>query len=152
MSSVTMTPEQTGFLDSQRVARLATVDEKGRPHALPICFARVDDLLYTPIDEKPKHGDPRSLRRIRNILANPHVCLVVDHYEEDWSQLGWLQVRGQATLVEDADERASALAALRDRYIQYRAMDLESRPLIRITPEKIVGWDGRRRPTPRGDV
>jgi PPOX class probable F420-dependent enzyme len=147
-----MTPEQIDFLDSQRVARLATVDENGHPHALPICFARVDDLLYTPIDEKPKHGDPRSLRRIRNILANPHVCLVVDHYEEDWSQLAWLQVRGQAALAEDADERARAFAALRDRYVQYRAMDLESRPLIRIEPDKTVGWSGRQRLTPRGDV
>ena len=135
-----MTPEQIAFLDGQRVARLATVDEQGRPHALPVCFALLDGALYTPIDEKPKRGDPRSLRRVRNILAHPDVCLVADHYEEDWSRLAWLQVRGTAALVADPDERARALAALRARYPQYRAMDLESRPLIKITPSRVVAW------------
>ncbi|MBA2449186.1 MAG: TIGR03668 family PPOX class F420-dependent oxidoreductase [Chloroflexi bacterium] len=135
-----MTPEQSAFLRGPRVARLATVDEAGRPHVLPVCFAEVDGVLYTPIDEKPKRGDPLSLRRVRNILARPGVCLVVDHYEEDWTRLAWLQVRGTAALVDDPAERARALAELRERYPQYRPMDLESRPLIRITPERVVSW------------
>jgi PPOX class probable F420-dependent enzyme len=140
-----MTPEQVAFLEAQRVAHLATVDEDGRPHALPVCFAALGGALYTPIDEKPKRGDPLTLRRVRNILAHPQVCLVADRYEEDWSHLAWLQVRGTAALVDDEGERARALARLRDRYPQYRAMDLESRPLIRITPDRIVSWsaDGR---------
>ena len=138
--SAPLTPEQRSFLDRQRVGRFATVDERGRPHAVPICFVELDGLVYTPIDEKPKTGDPRELRRVRNLLANPDVCLVVDHYEEDWSRLAWLQVRGTAALVEDAEERARALAALRARYPQYRAMDLEALPLICITPTRLVGW------------
>ena len=138
-----MTPEQIEFLESQRVARLATVDEQGRPHALPICFAYVDGAVYTPIDEKPKRGDPASLRRIRNITAHPDVCLVVDQYEEDWTRLAWLQVRGRAELVDEPGERQRALAGLRARYPQYRAMDLESRPLIRITPRRVVDWAAR---------
>lgn len=138
-------PAQADFLERQRSARLATVDPDGQPHAVPICYALLDGLLYTPIDEKPKTGDPRSLRRIRNILANPKVCLVVDHYEDaDWSRLAWLQVRGVASLVEDATERARALAALRARYRQYEAMALESLPLLRITPTRLVGWSGGR--------
>ena len=138
-----ITPEQAAFLDRQRSGRLATVDPRGQPHAVPICYALLDGLVYTPIDEKPKTGDPRSLRRIRNILDNPKVCLVVDHYEdEDWSRLAWLQVRGEASLVEDAAERERALAALRARYRQYRTMALESLPLLRITPTRLVGWSG----------
>src|SRR6187399_1142880 len=127
MTEPTLTPEHTAFLTRQRSGRLATVDPAGQPHAVPICYALLNGLIYTPIDEKPKRGDPRELRRIRNILANPKVCLVVDHYEdEDWSRLQWLQVRGEASLVEDDDERARALAALRARYCQYRAMALET--------------------------
>ena len=141
-----MTPEQMAFLEAQRVARLATVDETGRPHVLPVCFAALDGALYTPIDEKPKRGDPRALRRVRNILARPWVCLVADHYEDDWTRLAWLQVRGPAALVEDPAERARAFARLRDRYPQYRAMDLESRPLIRITPDRATSWSA----TPSG--
>lgn len=137
---VALTPEQRDFLARERVGRLATVDEHGRPHAVPVCFAELDGLLYTPIDEKPKSGDPRSLRRIRNLLANPSVCLVVDHYEEDWTRLAWLQVRATAALDDNPDERARAIAALRDRYPQYRAMDLEALPLIRLTPTRLVDW------------
>ena len=134
---------QAAFLERQRSGRLATVDPQGRPHAVPICYALLDGVLYTPVDEKPKTGDPRELRRIRNILANPNVCLVVDHYEdEDWTQLAWLQVRGVASLVEEADERERALAALRARYRQYRSMALEGLPLLRITPARLVGWSG----------
>src|SRR6476661_8166033 len=122
-SPAPVSPEQAAFLDQQRSGRLATVDPQGRPHAVPICYALLDGIVYTPIDEKPKTGDPRELRRIRNILANPNVCLVVDHYEdEDWAQLAWLQVRGVASLVEDAGERERAHVALRARYRQYRSM------------------------------
>jgi PPOX class probable F420-dependent enzyme len=141
--AATITSEQAAFLERQRSGRLATVDQRGQPHAVPICYALLGGLLYTPIDEKPKTGDPRELRRIRNILANPKVCLVVDHYEdEDWTRLRWLQVRGEASLVEDDPERARALAALRARYRQYRTMALESLPLLRITPTRLVGWSG----------
>src|SRR4051794_35429580 len=139
-----VSPEQAAFLEQQRSGRLATVDPRGQPHAVPICYALLDGLLYTPIDEKPKTGDPRELRRIRNILENPKVCLVVDHYEDtDWSRLRWLQVRGEASLVEDHAERTRALAALRARYRQYQTMALESLPLLRITPTRLVGWSGQ---------
>ena len=84
--------------------------------------------------------DRVSLRRLRNIHRHPDVCLVIDHYEEDWTRLAWLQVRGTAALVEDLAERTRALAGLRERYPRYRAMDLESLPLIRITPDRVVGW------------
>jgi len=135
-----MTPSERAFLARHRLAHLATVDAAGRPHALPVCFALVDEAIYTPLDEKPKRADPRTLRRIRNILAQPAVCLVVDDYDEDWSRLAWLQVRGVAALVEDQVERTGALAALRAKYPRYREMGLEARPLIRIDARKVVGW------------
>ena len=135
-----LTAGEAAFLEGQRVAHLATVDEDGHPHVVPVCFAYLKGVVYTPIDEKPKQRDPLSLRRVRNILAHPDVCLVVDHYEEDWTNLAWLQVRGRAALVSDHLEQEGALASLRERYQQYRAMDLESRPLIRITPARVVSW------------
>lgn len=140
-----MTPEQLTFLDGQRVARLATVDEAGRPHVVPVCLAYHAGALYIAVDEKPKRGDPAALRRVRNILARPDVCVMADHYEEDWTRLRWLQVRGHAVLVVDEAERAGALAVLRAKYPQYRAMALETRPLIRVTPERVVEWSSGRR-------
>ena len=135
-----LTPQQIGFIERRRVAHLATADGTGQPHVLPICFALAGGAIYTAIDEKPKRVNASSLRRVRNILADPRVSLVWDHYEEDWTRLAWLQVRGTAALVEAPDEREAALAALRQRYPQYRVMDLEPRPLIRITPLNVRSW------------
>jgi PPOX class probable F420-dependent enzyme len=135
-----LTSEQAAFLEKHRIGHLATVDERGRPHNVPVCFALAGGNLYIAIDEKPKRGAPEDLRRVRNVRANPSVCLLVDDYAEDWSRLAWMQVRGEASLVEGADERADALAALRARYPQYHTMALEARPLLRITPRRVVAW------------
>jgi PPOX class probable F420-dependent enzyme len=132
--------DQVAFLESCRVGHLGTVDPTGQPHVVPVCYAYLDAAVYTPVDEKPKRGDPLSLRRVRNLLAHPAVCLTVDRYDEDWSRLAWLQLRGRAALVDDPAERAGALAALRRRYRQYVAMELESRPLIRLTVTRVVAW------------
>jgi len=135
-----LTPPQIDFVERRRVAHFATIDAAGQPHVVPICFAVLEGAVYTAIDEKPKRVEGTSLRRVRNILTRPEVCLVWDHYEEDWSRLVWIQVRGTAALVEGEDERAAAFAALRRRYPQYRAMALETKPLIRIAPASVRSW------------
>jgi PPOX class probable F420-dependent enzyme len=135
-----LTPAQVDFLTSQRTGHLATVDEQGRPHNLPVCFAAWSGHIYIAIDEKPKRGRPEDLQRVRNIRANPAVCLVVDRYDEDWSRLAWMQVRGTAEVVDNTEEQAAALAELRTRYAQYRTMALEDRPLLRITATRVVQW------------
>jgi PPOX class probable F420-dependent enzyme len=133
------------FVDAQRIARLATVDEAGRPHVVPVCFALVGDHLYTAIDEKPKRGDVRNLRRLRNIAAQPDVQVLFDVYDDDWSRLRYVQVRGRARIVEPASQQhAVAVAALRARYIQYREMGLESLPVIAVEIERAVGWAGEK--------
>ena len=149
-----LTAHVEAFVQRARVAHLATADAEGRPHVVPICFAWLNQAAYTAIDEKPKRVDPKqdpgALRRVRNILAHPRVCLLVDRYNEDWTRLAWLQVRGDAALVTDGAERANAHTALRDRYPPYRGMDLESAPLIRITPTRVVGWQATAPAAPSG--
>jgi PPOX class probable F420-dependent enzyme len=130
------------FIEGQRLARLATVDERGRPHVVPVCFALGGETLYTPLDEKPKRGDARALRRVRNIAARADAQALFDEYDDgDWSRLRWLQLRGRARLVEPGtSEHARAVDALRGRYPQYRAMALESRPVIALDIEQVVAW------------
>jgi PPOX class probable F420-dependent enzyme len=143
-----MTQKGLDLLDTQRVGYLATVDERGRPHVVPICYAYVEGVVYSPVDEKPKRADPLRLRRIRNLLLHPEVCLLVDRYDEDWSRLAWMQIHGVASLVTDPFERARAIEHLRVRYPQYRTMALEDRPLIRIEPRRVVLWSaGTHSPT-----
>lgn len=135
------------YIETARVGRLATADDDGRPHAVPVCFALVDDHIVTPIDEKPQRVSPDALRRSRDISENPRVAVIVDHYTEDWSHLGWVQVRGTATRCPPTEEpHSSGVRALRDKYDQYSDHALEERPLIRITPGSVRSWGRLERP------
>jgi PPOX class probable F420-dependent enzyme len=102
----------------ERVARLATADAAGRPHLVPVCFALDGDTVYSAVDQKPKRS--QELQRLRNIRANPAIALIVDHYDEDWTQLWWVRLRGRAAVLEPGPERERALALLADKYEQYR--------------------------------
>ena len=133
--------EQTAFLVRQRVARLATADASGRPHAVPVCFAYSGSSIFIALDEKPKTVPASNLKRVRNILDNPEVALIADRYAEDWSLLAFVMVRGQAELLEpETEEHAAAVRLLRGKYHQYETMRIEENPVITIRCEKAVSW------------
>ena len=135
-----LSPEQTAFLVRQRVARLATADTTGVPQAVPVCFA-YDSLIYIALDEKPKDVPVTRLKRVRNILENPNVTLVVDRYSEDWDLLAFVMVRGQAGLIRPGTgEHAAAIRLLRGKYHQYEKMRIEENPVISIRPKHAASW------------
>ena len=131
--------DQRRFLESRRVAHLATADARATPHVVPVCFALHENAVYVTIDQKPK-GDPRSLKRLRNIAENPSVALVADRYDEDWSRLGWVMLRGQAQILDSGAEHDLAQDLLRSRYPQYRMMQLAELPVIAIRIERVASW------------
>jgi coenzyme F420-0:L-glutamate ligase/coenzyme F420-1:gamma-L-glutamate ligase len=138
--------DDLAFIRDHRVGRLATADAQGKPSVVPVVYASFlldnEPVIAIAIDEKPK-GDPRVLRRVRNILERPEVALVVDEYREDWDALAWVLVRGLASLIEPSDAgHAQALAALRQKYPQYVRMRLEERPAIVIRHLSITSWRG----------
>jgi PPOX class probable F420-dependent enzyme len=135
-------PELESFVRDARVARLATVDEHGRPHIIPVCFAYQNGFIYSVLDAKPKRVPVRQLRRVRNLLANLHVQLLIDRYDEDWSRLRYVQLRGRASLLEGGPERSGAIALLRDKYEQYTSMQLDDAPVIKIDVEGYFAWAG----------
>lgn len=138
-----LTEWEQQFLSAQRVARLATVDERGHPHVLPIVYALVGEALVTPLDAKPKRVAALELRRVRNIQANPQVAVVVDMYDEDWDRLAWLQIRGRAALLLAGPEYDAGIAALAQRYPQYATRPLSGRPLIGISIDSTRSWRAR---------
>ncbi len=129
-------------LRETRVARLATRDEQGRPHVVPVCYAYDGKAFYTPLDRKPKKKAGGELARARNIRANPQVALLFDHYDEDWTKLWYILVRGQGELLSVGEERKRAIELLRAKYPQYASRELlpEDASVIRIAPEKVVAW------------
>jgi PPOX class probable F420-dependent enzyme len=138
--AVTLPPLVRTFLEQQRVGHLATVSRGGEPHVVPVCYVVADDTIYTPIDEKPKQPG-RTLRRVRNIEETGRAALVVDRYDEDWTQLGWVLLRGRAELLAPGSpEQARAVELLRQRYPQYRTMRLETQSMIALRIERVSVW------------
>lgn len=130
-------------LEDARVARLASLNARLRPHIVPVCFAFDGEVFYTAIDKKPKRVAPERLARLRNILAVPEVALLIDQYDEDWTQLWYILIRGRAKLIPRSrhTERARAMRKLRAKYRQYsEGMLPDDAPIIRITPERITFW------------
>jgi len=124
-----------------RVARLATADAGGRPHVVPVVFAVDGDRVYSVVDAKPKRT--LALRRLRNVAENPRVALLVDHYQESWSALWWVRAEGMGRVLDPAseveaerDEAVRAVALLRERYPQQRAVGM----VLAVDVQRWSGW------------
>jgi PPOX class probable F420-dependent enzyme len=128
------------FLNDRRVAHLATADHDAAPHVVPVCFAVFDDTLYVTVDEKPKRSIKAPLKRLKNIAQNPAVAIVVDRYEEDWGQLGWVMLRGRAQVLSDGGEHDQAQALLRLRYPQLKRMQIVELPVIAVRIVSATSW------------
>jgi PPOX class probable F420-dependent enzyme len=121
-----------------RVAHLGLLDDRGGPRVLPVTFARVGSELWSAVDDKPKRRPADRLARVRWLKARPRSALTVDRYDDDWSRLAWVQAIGETAVLEPAGHER-ALAALTDRYAQYRDRP-PAGPLLRLTPERVVFW------------
>ena len=131
---------QRRFLLTQRVGRLATADDRAVPHVVPVCFAISQGTLYITIDEKPKRVAGPALKRIRNIERNPMVAIVVDRYDEDWTLLGWVLLRGRAEILRSGTEHDAAQELLRSRYRQLAAMQIAEQPVIAVRLARVTSW------------
>ena len=103
-------PWVTDALGDARVARLGTVDDDGAVRLVPVCFTVVDGWLVSAVDHKPKRTG--QLRRLDDMRGTGRATVLVDHYDDDWSQLWWVRVRGRAEVHEDGAERDAAIDAL----------------------------------------
>ncbi|GGP93238.1 TIGR03668 family PPOX class F420-dependent oxidoreductase [Streptosporangium pseudovulgare] len=120
-----------------RVARLATADAGGTPHLVPVTFEVDGDVIAFAVDHKPKRT--ADLRRLRNIAANDRVCLLADHYDDDWSRLWWARADGRARIAGEGAERERALGRLAARYPQYRDRPPEG-PVVVVEVDRWSGW------------
>jgi PPOX class probable F420-dependent enzyme len=129
-------PEVLHRFAGARVARLATL-HAGAPRLVPVTFAWWQGRAVWAVDSvKPKRGG--RLRRIDDLIADPRVSVLVDHYEEDWARLWWVELRGTAELIEGGPAEA-ALDALAGRYPAY-ATRRPPGPVVAITPTRWSWW------------
>jgi PPOX class probable F420-dependent enzyme len=134
-----LTEMQRHFLELVRVAHMATVGSDGNPHLVPVCFCLDHNSVYITVDEKPKRTDI-PLKRIRNIRENPSVAITVDRWDEDWTRLAWIMLRGRADILPNGEEHDRAQHELTLRYPQYRRMDLGLLPVIAVRVQRVLSW------------
>ncbi|TDZ43130.1 TIGR03668 family PPOX class F420-dependent oxidoreductase [Mycobacteroides franklinii] len=126
--------EARGRFRAAAVARLATVNESGAPHLVPVTFAIADDVICWAVDHKPKSRN--DLQRVRNIAANPAVSFLVDRYDEDWAALWWVRADGIARVLDTPD--AAWITLLANKYRQYR----ETPPTGPMVLTDVSHWSG----------
>jgi PPOX class probable F420-dependent enzyme len=112
---------------------LGLLDEEDRPRVLPVTFAVWDGAVWSAIDRKRKRSaEPARLRRLRR---RPEATLLVDRYDDDWSRLAWVELRGSVAV----EPLGPALQALTEKYPQY-AGERPQGPLLRLEPERFACW------------
>lgn len=135
-----LTEPQLRFLRAGRVGHLATASAGAAPHIVPVCYAPYPASVYITIDAKPKRKEPAGLKRVRNLLENPRAAFSVDHYDDDWSRLGFVLVHGRGDVLREGTEHDDAQSALKMRYPQLVPMDIAPLPVIAIRIERVTAW------------
>jgi PPOX class probable F420-dependent enzyme len=139
MTLATLPPWASALLEDGRVGRLGFADADGHPRVLPITYAVVDGAVWSVIDQKPKRpGEPARVGWLRD---RPEAALVVDHYSDNWEELAWVQILGRVDVLSNEDG-AGALAALVDKYSQYRSAPPPG-PVLRLEVERALCWRAR---------
>jgi len=96
MPIVLSSTEIDELLSMTLIANLATLDDDGGIHLMPMWFLRVGDNICIPTSRKT--------RKYRNLKARPHASVVVDLSREGLDLKGVL-VRGRVELVEGEEAR-----------------------------------------------
>jgi PPOX class probable F420-dependent enzyme len=125
------------LLERAQVGRLGVLDDRDRPRVLPVTYCVAEGALWSAIDRKPKRAG-REPARLRYLRRRPEAALTVDRYDEDWSELAWVQVLGAVEIL-DADRAARGLEALAAKYAQYRD-DPPPGPVLRLAPHRALCW------------
>jgi PPOX class probable F420-dependent enzyme len=67
------------------------------------------------------------------------VTVLVDHYEDDWSRLWWVRLRGRARVLDEGDEAEEALRLLAEKYEPYRR-EPPGPPVLAVDVAEWRGW------------
>jgi pyridoxamine 5'-phosphate oxidase family protein len=116
------TPEEINYMQSQRLARIATVGTNGQPHVVPVGFR------YNPDTDTIDIGGHNFAQRKkwRDVQQNPRVAVVIDDVVsvQPWTVRG-IEIRGEAEMLMAGGETV------------VRGFDSA---MFRITPKRIVSW------------
>ena len=120
-----------------RVARVGTLDERGSIHLVPVVYVVDGDTWYSPSD-----AGPRPVKRLRNVLGDPRVSILIDEYDEAWSRVWWVRLRGRGRMVESGAEKERARRLLGAKYPQFADAPAASLagPVMAVDIQQWTGW------------
>ncbi|GAQ56485.1 PPOX class F420-dependent oxidoreductase [Streptomyces acidiscabies] len=118
------------LLDGKNFASVATLGPDGAPHNSVVWMKREDDtVLLTSLDNRQK---------VRNLRRDPRISLTVFDLANPYASV---EIRGRAEILPDPEKRLPH--DLAHRYLGIDPpgeKDDEVRVIIRVVPEKVVGF------------
>jgi PPOX class probable F420-dependent enzyme len=125
-----------GIVGRARHGVLGTIHGERGVDAVPVVFAVLTNrTVIIPVDTVQPKTTTR-LQRLANIAADPRCVLLVDRYDDDWTELWWVRIHATAAGAEPTPDH---LAALGKRYPRYREDGAVVSVLV-LTPTAITGW------------
>ena len=125
-------PDAVGeFVRAARVCRIATVRPDGGPHLIPVCPVFDGATLYVDIG--------RRYATAEGVRANGRLAVLIDEYDDDWSKLKAVLLRGRAEPV-DGEERDRAWALIREKFPQHKPIGWEPRLTLALRIEDWRQW------------
>ena len=118
-----LTAAEIAYLQSQRLARIATVGADGQPHVVPVAFP------YNPETETIDiggHDGFAKRKKWRDVKSNPKVAVVIDDIVSvnPWKVRG-IEIRGEAEMLMTGGQSIVP------------GFDPE---MFRITPKRVISW------------
>src|SRR5271157_2886517 len=118
-----LTAAEIAYLQSQRMARIATVGSNGQPHVVPVAFR------YNPETETIDiggHDGFAKRKKWRDVKSNPKVAVVIDDIVSvnPWKVRG-IEIRGEAELLMTGGQSIVP------------GFDPE---MFRIKPKRVISW------------
>jgi len=132
---VRLTKAVIELIDEERICRVATVNDAGMPHLIPVCQVVRDGKIY--------FASGHDGRKVLNLRANPRLALTVDLYSEAWAHIKGVMIQGRATLIEKGPRFRRIRALLYKKYPQYpvrAALDESDSVIVEMTPARVFSW------------
>lgn len=139
-SQLRLTPaELDEYLATQRTVRIATVDEDGVPHVVPLWFVWHDGAIWL--------NSLKRSRRHRHLRDGRPVGLVVDDGDR-YEELRGVRITGRPQVVADDDPvRVESYRSFGRKYFGLDELPNQaSYETVRIAPDEIASWDFRKIP------
>jgi len=129
--------KRDNFIKTQKVLRLATIDQKGSPHIVPVWYLYSAKKFYI--------GTNTRTEKAKNLKKNKHVSLCVDTGILSPNIHGVL-AKGTARLILDKNKVSKLAKRILIRY--FRSLENKSAKellddtdcIIEITPKKFSVW------------